>query len=101
MRNLVLIVPESAYTAVADRLRELDVAGFTVCHVQGHGPHTAEDPFLSERDRVVGFVPQVRVDIVLPSDQVPVVLAGLQAPGTDFSGHGTFWVLSVESFGRL
>ncbi len=101
MRNLVLIVHEGAYQAVTDQLRALDITGFTVSHVEGHGSHTAEHQFLSERDRVVGFVPRVRVDIVLPSEQLTTVLEALRAPGAGYAGHGTYWVSPIEQFGQF
>ena len=101
MKTLILIVNADAYQALTDHLRELGVTGFTVSHVEGHGPHTAEDQFLSSRDRVVGFVPRVRVDIVLPSEQAAVVLDTLRTTGSALSGHGTFWVSPVEDIGRF
>jgi len=101
MNVLILIVNASVHQAVTDQLRALQVTGFTVTRVEGHGPHTAEDQFLSARDRVVGFVPRVRVDIVLSSEQLTTVLDALCSPGTGFAGHGTFWVSPVEGFGRF
>ena len=101
MKNLVLIVNASVLQAVTDQLRALEITGFTVSHVEGHGPHTAEDQFLSARDRVVGFVPRVRVDIVIPTERVSTVLDALCALGTGFSGHGNFWISPVEHFGRF
>lgn len=101
MKNLVLIVPESVHEAITDQLRALDVTGFTVSHVEGHGPHTAADQFLSARDRVVGFVPRIRVDVVLSAVQLTSVLAALRAPGSGFAEHGTYWVSPIEEFGRL
>ena len=101
MKLLTLIVNASVHQAVTDQLRAHEVTGFTVSHVEGHGPHTAQDQFLSARDRVVGFVPRVRVDIVLQSDQLTAVLDVVCAPGTGFAGHGTFWVSPVEDFGQF
>ncbi len=101
MKVLTLIVSASVQQAVTDQLRALEVSGFTVSEVEGHGPHTAQDQFLSERDRVVGFVPRVRVDIVLQPEQLTTVLDALVAPGTGFAGHGTFWIVPVEDFGRF
>lgn len=101
MKNLVLIVNKSVYQAIVDHLRSLGVTGFTVSHVEGHGEHTAEDRFLSERDRVVGFVPRVRVDIVLPADRVTTVLDGLCVPGIGLTGHGIYWISPVERFGQF
>ena len=99
MKNLVLIVPETVYASVTDQLRALSVSGFTVAHVEGHGAHTAGDPFLSARDRVVGFVPRVRIDVVLSEVSVDVVLAGLTGGGSELTGHGAWWVSPVERSG--
>jgi len=101
MKNLVLIVNASVQQAVTDHLRALDVPGFTVSQVEGHGAHTAEDPFLSPRDRVAGFVPRVRVDIVLPLERITVVLDALREPSTGLAGHGVFWVSPVERFDQF
>lgn len=101
MKNLVLVFNASVQQSVTDQLRALDVTGFTVSQVEGHGPHTAQDPFLSSRDRVVGFVPRVRVDIVLPSERVTVVLDALREPHTGLAGHGVYWISPVESFERF
>jgi len=99
MKNLVLIVPESVHQSVTDQLRALSVPGFTVAHVEGHGAHTAQDTFLSARDRVVGFVPQVRIDVVMDGEMVDVVLAALTGAGSELAGHGAWWVCPVERSG--
>lgn len=101
MKTLILIVNASVQQSVTDHLRALGVSGFTVSLVEGHGPHTVEDHFLSARDRVVGYVPRVRVDIVLPAEQLTVVLDSLRAAGADFAGHGMLWVSPVEHFGQF
>ena len=98
MKHLVMIVNASVQESVTDQLRALDVTGFTVSRVEGHGAHTAEDPFLSSRDRVVGFVPRVRVDILLHHEGIDAVLDALRDPGAGIAGHGVFWVSPVERF---
>ena len=101
MKNLILIVSASVYQAVTDHLRALGVAGFTVTHVEGHDDHTAKDRILSARDRVVGFVPQVRVEVLLAEELVDGVLAALADPRTGLAGHGTYWVSPIERAGRF
>lgn len=101
MKNLILIVNISVQQSVTDHLRALDVTGFTMSRVEGHGAHTAEDPFLSSRDRVVGFVPRLRVEIVLSSERVTAVLDALREPSTGLAGHVIFWVSPVERFDRF
>jgi len=76
------------------------VKGFTFTHVEGHSDHSSEDPFLSARDKVVGYVPRVRVDVLLADEEVGSVLASLMAQN-DLSGQGVYWVTAVEREGRL
>lgn len=101
MNNLVVIVNANVIRTVTDRLRELEIPGFTLTHVEGHGRRTAEDRFLSARDRVEGFVPRVRVDIVLPDEQVTKVLDALRDGSIGLAGHGIYWVSPVDRLGRF
>ena|SRR5215210_6594547 len=96
MKNLTLIVNANVQQAVTDHLRQLDITEFTLSPVEGHGSYSAGDAFISARDRVVGFVPRVRVDIVLESERLATVLERLREPDTGFAGHGIFWVSPVE-----
>ena len=101
MKTLILIVNASVYQALTDHLRDLDVAEFAVSHVEGHSAHVEADQNLSGIDRVVGFVPRVRVEVVLSAEQATSILEQLTTPGSILAGHGTFWISSVEGFGRF
>ena len=76
MKHLTLIIHTNAQQDLADQLRgmEKQVSGFTFSHVEGHGIQVESDPFLSARDKVVGYTPRVRVDILLESKDVKPVL---------------------------
>lgn len=101
MKNLTLIVHHNAQQDVADRLRGLrQVQGFTFSPAEGHGTQ-ADDPFLSARDQVVGYVPRVRVDILLEDAAVDGVLAALRGAETGPAGQGVYWVTEVAESGRL
>jgi nitrogen regulatory protein P-II 1 len=99
MKNLVLVIPANVYQSVTDKLRELSIPGFTLAHVEGHGAHTARDTFMSAHDRVVGFVPRVRIDVVLPEEAVDEVVAALTDTGSELAAHGAWWVSPVDRFG--
>ena len=101
MKNLVLVVNAGLHQAVTDALRTLEVKVFTVAHVEGHGTQPASEERLSARDRVVGFVPRVRIDILLADKEVDKVVSALSAPGAALSGHGTYWVSPVERDGAF
>ena len=102
MKKLTLIVHADVQEALADVLRaNPHVGGFTFTHVEGHGPQEEQDPFLSERDRVVGYVPHVRVDLVLDNAAVDKVLAALLESQCGVTGRGVYWVTPIERHGRL
>ncbi len=101
MKNLTIIIHSAAQQALGDSLRALkQVEAFTFSHVEGHSRHAEEDPFLSARDKVVGYVPRVRVDILLASGDVDDVLAALIGQN-NLGGQGRYWVTTVEQHGRL
>ena len=102
MKNLIMIVPAGAQQNVADALRALvQLQGFTFTRVEGHGSQAENDPFLSARDKVVGYTPWVRVDILLEDTDVEAVLAALRTTQHGLEGQGVYWVTAVEKNGRL
>ena len=102
MKNLTLIVHADSRQNLADLLRsQPSVTGFTFTHVEGHGAQDELDPALSARDRVVGYTPHVRVDILLRDEDVDDVLQALRADGCGLAGCGIFWITPLEQHGRL
>lgn len=101
MKILTLIIHKNAQQDLADQLRALEqVPGFTFSHVEGHGVQVENDPFLSARDKVVGYTPRVRVDILLEDTDVDAVLETLRNT-SGFQGQAIYWVNTAEQSGRL
>ena len=102
MKILTMIVYADIKQVLADTLHGLQqVSGFTFTNVEGHGAKDGRDPTLSARDDVVGFVPHVRVDILLQSNDVTVVLEALRNSQCGLAGRGRYWITAVESQGQL
>ena len=102
MKNLVMIIHSKVQQELADRLRSIEqVQGFTFSSVEGHGVQVEHDPLLSMRDKVVGYVPRIRVDVLLDDTDVEVVLATLRDTENSLSGQGIYWIIPVENSGRL
>ena len=102
MKILTLIINTNAQQELADQLRTLEqVSGFTFSHVEGHGAQVESDPFLSARDKVVGYTPRVRVDILLEDTNVDLVLASLCKAENCTTSQGVYWVTPVEKGGVL
>lgn len=102
MKNLTLIIHTNAQQDLADQLRSMEqITGFTFSHVEGHGVQVESDPFLSARDKVVGYTPRVRVDILLEDNEVNSILNDLRKTMKGMDNHGLFWITAVEQSGRL
>lgn len=103
MKHLTLIVHTNTQQDLADQLRSMkQVQGFTFSHTEGHGVQVESDPFLSARDKVVGYTPRVRVDVLLEDDDVAMVLNTVRDDsGGKTSLDGIYWVTAVEEYGRI
>lgn len=102
MKNLTMIVPTDVKQALADTLRGMkQVPGFTFTPVEGHAAFSGEERRMSARDRVVGYVPHVRVDIVLDDKDVEDVLEALRHSQAGLAGRGSYWITKVERLGQL
>lgn len=102
MKILTLICHASTQQDLADRLRTLtEVSGFTFAHVEGHGTQSENTPFLSARDKVVGYIPRVRLDMLLEDDDVITVLDVLRGMENDSVRQCVYWVVSVDQGGHL
>lgn len=103
MKCLTLFVHDSSREDVLDCLRAApEVSGFTLTECQGHSTETGEDPFQGARDRVVGFVPRVRIEIVLSEEAARGVLERVR--GCLASGGrslGVYTLTDLREFGRF
>lgn len=102
MKQLIMMVHASVQQDLADNLRAIErVQRFSFSHIEGHGRHTGEDRSLSPRDKVVGYVPQVRVEILLEDADVAPVLETLRCADCGLVGSCVYWVLPVEHYGQM
>ncbi len=102
MKNLTLVIHINIQQDLADQLRNLEqVSGFTFSHAEGHGVQAENDPFLSARDKVVGYTPKMRVDILLQDSDVDTVLGLLRSSKHGVEGQGIYWITAIEKSGQL
>jgi nitrogen regulatory protein P-II 1 len=98
----MLIVSNDIEQALADTLRGIgQVTGFTFTRVEGHGSQDEHDAALTARDRVIGYTPHVRVDILLKDEDVNDVLQALRTANCGLAGRGIYRVTAVEEQGEL
>lgn len=102
MKILNMVIHANMQHAMADLLRDIQVVkGFTFTPVQGHGSRVDTDPFLSNRDRVVGYTPRIKVEVMLADEDIEAVLARLRDAMQHDRNQGVYWLTPVEGSGRL
>lgn len=102
MKQLTLIVHTTAQQDLSDQLRSMEqVSGFTFSQAEGHGVQVENDPFLSARDKVVGYTPRIRIDMLLDDDNVDIVIELLRNSTYGIKGQAKYWVTHVEKNGQL
>ncbi len=101
MKKLSLVVHASLQQELADCLRGLGVETFMFSHIEEHSAQREHDPLLSARDRVVGYVPMIRVDILLEDARVDNLLQAIREAAPSIRGRGFHWVTRLERSGPL
>lgn len=101
MKKLSIVIHESLQQQLADFLREQQLDTFMFSHIEEHSSQMEHDRFLSERDKVVGFVPQVRLDVILEAGNIKALLAKIKDAQGAFKGKGIYWVTDIDEFGNL
>lgn len=101
MKKLSIVVHTSLQQELADCLRSLQLDSFMFSHIEEHSSQLKQDAFLSARDKVVGYVPQVRVDVLLEDVRAKTLLDELRGSGISFCGKGVYWIMDVNEVGEL
>ncbi len=102
MKQLTLIIHDNIKQDTADLLHNINqVQGFTFSRVEGHGVQSEKDIFLSSRDKVVGYTPRIRVDLLLKDKDVEPVLMALRNSDIGLKKHGIYWITAIEEYERL
>jgi len=101
MKKLSIVVHQSLQQSLADYLRNQQLDTFMFTHIEEHSSHTRNDFSLSARDKVVGYVPQVRLDAILDVQQINQLLENIQNSNCPFKGKGLYWVSDIDEFGSF
>jgi len=101
MKKLSMVVHKSLQQTLADFLRSQQLETFMFSHIEEHSSHVKQDSFLSARDKVVGYVPQVRLDVILSKENIKSLLESIKSSDCPFKGKGIYWVADLDDFGEL
>jgi nitrogen regulatory protein P-II 1 len=87
---------------VRDALTAMGIEGMTVCEVRGHGRQKGHSELYRGTEYVVGYIPKIRIEIVVDDTDLPEVLETLQRVArTGQIGDGKIFVYPVEDAVRI
>ena len=100
MKHLILVIHHNLKQDAADLFHSIEqVQGFTFSNVEGYSRHAEKGS--TDRDKVEGYTPHVRVDIFLQDNDVASVLEKIRESSIALNKHITYWITSVAEYGRL
>ena len=102
MKMVMAVIKPFKLDDVREALAEAGVAGITATEVKGFGRQKGHTELYRGAEYVVDFLPKVKLEVVLPDDQVEAAVdAIISAARTEKIGDGKIFVLPVEQAIRI
>ncbi|NNE89748.1 MAG: P-II family nitrogen regulator [Silicimonas sp.] len=102
MKKIEAIIKPFKLDEVKEALQEIGVQGLSVLEVKGFGRQKGHTELYRGAEYVVDFLPKVKIEVVLPTDQVDAAIeAIIAAAKTDKIGDGKIFVSDVGQAIRI
>ena len=102
MKKIECIIKPFKLDDVKAALTELGITGMTVSEVRGFGRQKGHTELYRGAEYQIDFIPKVKIELVVPADLVPSVVAAVQKEAcTGRIGDGKIFVTPVEQAVRI
>ena len=102
MKKVEAIIKPFKLDEVKEALQEGGVQGLSVLEVKGFGRQKGHTELYRGAEYVVDFLPKVKIEVVLPDDQVDAAIEAIVAAAkTDKIGDGKIFVSDVSQAIRI
>ncbi len=102
MKKIEAIIKPFKLDEVKEALQDVGVQGLSVIEVKGFGRQKGHTELYRGAEYVVDFLPKVKIEVVLPDDQVEgAIQAILDAAKTDKIGDGKIFVSDISQAIRI
>mgnify|MGYP003390572429 FL=1 len=102
MKKIEAIIKPFKLDEVKQALQEAGIQGLSVIEVKGFGRQKGHTELYRGAEYVVDFLPKVKIEVVLPDDQVEgAIEAIVKAARTDKIGDGKIFVSTIEQAIRI
>ncbi len=102
MKKIEAIIKPFKLDEVKEALQEVGLQGITVTEAKGFGRQKGHTELYRGAEYVVDFLPKVKIEIVLPDDQVERAVDAIQkAARTGRIGDGKIFISTIEEVIRI
>ena len=102
MQLVTAVIKPHMLEEVKESLRGLGISGMTVTEVKGFGRQGGHTETYRGAEYQVDFVPKVKIEVVVDSDDVTNVTEAITAAAqTGKIGDGKIWVTPVDTLIRI
>jgi nitrogen regulatory protein P-II 1 len=102
MKKIEAIIKPFKLDEVKEALQEVGIQGLSVVEAKGFGRQKGHTELYRGAEYVVDFLPKVKIEVVLPDDQVETAVEAIvSAARTGKIGDGKIFVLPVEQAIRI
>ena len=102
MKKIEAIIKPFKLDEVREALSEIGVTGLTVTEVKGFGRQKGHTELYRGAEYVVDFLPKIKLEVAVTSDQVERVVEAIQAAANSGKiGDGKIFVYELERVMRI
>ena len=102
MKKIEAIIKPFKLDEVKEALQEVGLQGITVIEAKGFGRQKGHTELYRGAEYVVDFLPKVKVEVILPEDQIDAAIEAIQkAAQTGRIGDGKIFISTVEQVIRI
>jgi nitrogen regulatory protein PII len=102
MKKIEAIIKPFKLDDVKEGLSAIGIKGLTVSEVKGFGRQRGHKEIYRGAEYEVDFVPKIKLEIVMSSDQVPEVVKVIQEKAqTGKIGDGKIFIMPIEEVIRI
>lgn len=102
MKKIEAIIKPFKLDDVKDALNDIGIKGMTISEVKGYGRQKGHTEIYRGAEYVVDFIPKVKIEIVVDSNQVSLVVDTIRsAANSGKIGDGKIFVLPIERIVRV
>ena len=102
MKKIEAIIKPFKLEEVKESLNAIGIQGITVTEVKGFGRQKGHTELYRGAEYVVDFVPKIKIEVVLPDDQVQAAVDAIASTAkTGRNGDGKIFIIPLEDVIRI